>query len=251
MRKSILATIGVALVASLLTWTAHGRINLQGKTDPFTYEMIATYFHDGVVTRTKHVIRAVRRDGSFAAITRMRAPNGQEYEMREVMDLVKLQRSISYPIANVITTAPISPQSAERLRADRGKRCGIQKGARSSRLHGYDVIQSKFRSGGEVPAEESLEIEKWHAPQFGCEPLDATWKKGGQVVLVREVKRLETGEPTEDFFRISPEYVEVSPVEAALRLAEVIGVGASGPLSSMERQVEEQYHGDRKAAGWD
>lgn len=250
-RRSVVMTLGVASAASLLALVAHGRTISQGKSDPFAYEMVVTYFNEGASTRSERVFRAVRKDGSYAEVTSLTAPNGSVYERHEVVDIQRRQRSISYPGVKVITTVPLSERSVLRVRADKGKRCGLGKEAQSSRLHGLDVIQSQFQSGGDVPAEESLEIQKWHAPQLGCEELGSTWRKNGQVVLVREVKRIEIGEPAGSYFVNSPDLVEMSPVEAALVLAKELGLGISGALSPLEELVEQKYHEDRAAAGWE
>lgn len=250
-RKTLPAGIAMTFVASLLALSAYGRTGAQGKVNPFTYEMVVTQFLDGAVVRSEQVVHAVRKDGSFATITRLHAPNGARYERHEIMDLETLQRSISYSGVNVVTTAPISPEAATRLRADKGKRCGIAKDAETSRIHGYDVIQSSFRSSPATPPEAELEVDKWLAPELGCNPLGMTWRKQGEVVLSHEVKRIETGEPPEILFQRAPRFTEVSPAEAARRLAQGLGVGAFAPLGPMEQEVEDDYFRKRKAAGWD
>jgi hypothetical protein len=249
--KMLVSSIGVAVVASLFAWSAHGK--MQGgkdKRNAFTYEMAVTYFANGVPTRSERVVRAVRKDGSFAVVTQLRAPNGEAFERHEIMDLEALRRSISYTGVDVVTTAPIPEKTAARLRADKGSRCGLEKGSKTSRIHGYDVIRYGLKTAP-VPAEEALDVEAWLAPALGCEALRTTWIKGGKVVLSREVERIEIGDPPTALFQTQTRFAEVSPGRAAIQLAEDLGVGVAAPLGPIEQKIDDEYFRRRQEAGWD
>lgn len=248
----VLARIGIASLASLTGVSAHGGLKAsKGEITPFSYEMTVTHFSGGVSTRTENVLRAVRRDGSYAQLTRMHGLNGDVYHRHEIMDLKAQRRSISYSGVDVVTTVPVRQKTSQEMRADKRSRCGLGRQARASRIHGIDVIRSGIDTTRDL-GDEGIQVETWIAPSLGCEALQTTWRKRGQVVLTREINRIEIGDPSDALFENSPALTETTPGNAARRLAEGGLEGGSGiSPGPIGQRIDEEYFRGRSAAGWD
>lgn len=197
----LLSIFGMAVVTKLHAQT--GR-------KPITYYVTEKFLTaPNVYGMSEDRIGAVRSDGSKVEVRRLTSPAGNVVEQRTISDLAFLRRTTIDGLTQSFTTYKLDPKTTSPPSS-----CSNETGAPHSSLLGYDVVNDKSMLPG--PADGSSRfVETWRTPTLDCLALDERFTQIAAdgttyVTNIRQVTRVEAGDPDPALFTIPAGYTERS-----------------------------------------
>ncbi len=172
------------------------------------------YDKSGRMTHFEESSEAVRSDRSTVRSRKITAPDGKTVDQWTFVDLAKGVEATVDGLTESVTSVPLQPRAIEKLRRQ-PSRCATEESPAGDTLLGYDVLLIKKNLPG--PPGLVHRVEEWVSSELDCFALKQTFFRFRDdslddftVRIVREVRSITPGEPSEELFAIPPAYTERS-----------------------------------------
>lgn len=174
------------------------------------------YDRSGKLVLTQTGQHAQRADGSTVRARNIPRPDRTGFVIqRAIFDLVRAEEIAIDPLTESITTTPLRRDNVEfyRKRAAATK-CTAEDPVVRNTMLGYEVVRDVQNIGSHTGP--IMRKEVWRSPALGCLPLKETLSLGRteadvSAATIREVLKVEEGEPAAALFELPDGYVERSP----------------------------------------
>ena len=178
--KVAMAT-GAALCVGLISSHLFGESTHGGNSQtPFTATLLSVWHNpDGSEIMRDTVVHGLKSDGSRAISTvrhaqSIRGAPPESFEKREIWDVGARMRYELFPMAESVSSYPLSDQRLRGLRAapsDCSRRDGDWKFDATPQpptILGYRVVKRSTGSPAPSAEEDPVIFEEWVAPELGC-----------------------------------------------------------------------------------
>lgn len=197
---------------------------------------------DGDSGTENRMTLGVRSDGSTVEIAYFDNAEGASSEIRHIVDY---RRGLRIVLESSTKSMMSMPMASDRNSDGASGRPGWCGGLEvETTMHGFAVARRTFDA-------ESFRYVNFHAPDLGCILLESRVFKlldeaNNEYQLIQEdrVESITLGEPDSSLFMPEEGYVERSPKELAIRMAEVGGRDIDQALLGEDpfvRRAEENY----------
>ncbi|MBL8292296.1 MAG: hypothetical protein JNN08_10700 [Bryobacterales bacterium] len=174
------------------------------------------YDRSGKLLLTQTGLHAQRVDGSAVRARNVERPDKTGFvTQRAILDLARAEEIALDPLTESITTTPLRRDNVEFYRTlATATDCTDDHSVVRNTMLGYDVVRDVQTIGRQTARIMRREI--WRAPDLGCLPLKETLTIGrteadASAATIREVLKIEEGEPDAALFELPAGYIERSP----------------------------------------